>query len=209
MCLLPNINKQADSVIKIYFLILLFIPLSAIAQVYQTTKPLENMGEIEHLVYYKDMNNVLNGFEGAYEYTGPGFYFKMELKKIFSNVDYFCEDVLVGKYRYIKDGVDIDYMSDNLIALPNDTTSKISLSWIHPAQQPLFCPQCLSEKWIEGGIFDPVTDKGAVLRMAKRTVGSQQGVQVWLHLEVTGIEAGETEVPIQLPISNFFMAKIQ
>jgi len=194
---------------KKIFLILLFVPLFTIAQVYQTIKPMEGSGMPEYHVYYKDMNNVLNGFEGVYEYTGPGFYFKMELKKIFSNLDYFCEDVLVGKYQYIKDGVDINYMGDSFIALPNDTTSKISLSWIHPAQQPLFCPQCLSEKWLDGGIFDPVTDKGAVLRIAKRTVGSQQGVQVWLHLEVTGIEAGETEVPIQLPISNFFMAKIQ
>ena len=193
---------------KKIFLILLFIPLFTIAQAYQTIQPMEGSGIPEYHVYYKDINNVLNGFEGVYEYSGPGFYFKMELKKMFSNLDYFCKDVLVGKYQYIKDGVNINYMGDSFISLPDDTSSKISLSWIHP-NQPVYCSQCLPGKWIEGAVFDPVTHKTAILYMAKRIVGGQQGVQVWLRLEAGIQEPWQTDGPVQLPINDFFMTKIQ
>ena len=47
----------------------------------QITKPLENSGGVEENVYYKDFNNVLNEFEGTYEYNGSDFYFKLVLQK--------------------------------------------------------------------------------------------------------------------------------
>jgi hypothetical protein len=194
---------------KRIILILFLSPFLVYAQAYQTIKPLEGPDSAEYHIYYKDINNVLNDFEGVYEYNGPGFYFKMELKKIFSNLDYFCEDMLVGKYQYIKDGVDLNYMDDSLIGLINHNNTKISLNWIHPAQQPLFCPECQYGKWLEGAAFDDINNKTAILYMAKRVVGGQQGVQVWLRLEATSHQPWESDNPIQLPIEDFFMAKIQ
>ena len=190
-------------------LTLLILPFFTYAQVYQTIKPLEELGGPEYQVYYKDMNNVLNGFEGVYEYNGPNFYFKMELKKIFSNLNYFCKDAIIGKYQYIRDGVDINYMNDNLTGVTTEAGAKIKFSWIRKSMPPVFCPQCLPEKWLAGHISDPVTHKTAWLYMAKRTIGGQQGIQVWFHLEASTQQPWESDDPIQLPISEFFMAKIQ
>ena len=183
------------------------VPLFLKAQVYQTIEPIEGRGEIEQGVYYKDMNNVLNGFEGTYEYNSGGFYFKIVLKKIFSNLDYFCEDVLVGTYKYVVNGVEYNYLDDSLIGLTDDTQCKISLNIIHPAPQPSFCPDCLPEKWLMGGINAPLTNKSAWFYMAKKVQNGEQGIQVWMYLEAATQQPGEPDDPVQLPISDFFFMK--
>ena len=195
---------------KKIFLILLLVPVFAGAQVYQTIKPIEGGGSGEYGVYYKDFNNVFNGFEGTYEYSSPVFYFKIVLKKIFNSVgDYFYEDSIIGKYQYIRDGVDINYLGDNVIGITEDVDSKISLGIIHAAD-PNFCEGCLNEKYLEGAIFDPITHKASSLYVSKKVYNGEQGIQLWflLHAEDGKLE-NDFEEPIKLPIGEFFMRKIE
>lgn len=64
--------------------------------------------------YYKDVNNVLNTFEGTWLYTDGNTSLKIKLVKstMFFNGDYY-EDIMVGGYQYIKNGVEkINTLSD-------------------------------------------------------------------------------------------------
>lgn len=177
------------------------------AQTYQVIKPLEGSGTPDQGVYYKDYNNVLNGFEGTYEYTGTDFYFKIVLKKIFANNNnYWWTDMIVGKYQYIRNGVEISYLDDNLNAI-NSVGLKISADWINNPE-PDFCPSCPSEKWLIGSISDPIRHKSAWLYIAKKTQNGEPGIFVWFHLEASSKQPWQSDEPIQLPIGEFFMKKV-
>lgn len=177
------------------------------AQTYQTIEPIEGKGKSEYGIYYKDFNNVFNTFEGTYEYNGSDFYFKMVLKKkiCVNNSDYFWKDMIIGKYQYIKDGVEINYLSDNLDEM-DDVDANINSSWI--LTEPIFCPDCLPEKWLRGAIFDPVRNKSAWLYMAKKIQNGEEGLELWFHLEAATQQPWESDEPIQLPIEQFFVKKI-
>lgn len=191
---------------KILYLFLIY-PIFVIGQTYQITKPLEGSGDPENGVYYKDLNNVLDGYEGTYEFNGNGFDFKIVLKKIMSNCNnYFWTDMIVGKYQYIKDGVEVNYLSTDL-NVTNDAGMRIKSNWIKNSQ-PLFCNNCLPQKWLTGAIFDPVRNKSAKLCIAKKTVNGQEGIMVWLRLEAASKQPWESDEPILVPLGKFFMRKL-
>ncbi len=58
--------------------------------------------------YYKDLNNVLDLFEGTYLYNNGNTSFEIILqKKVASSRNgIFTEDLLIGGYQYIKNGVE-------------------------------------------------------------------------------------------------------
>ena len=58
--------------------------------------------------YYKDSNNLLNPFEGTYLFTNGNTSIKLVLKKkLASSMNgIYTEDLLVGEYKYIKNGVE-------------------------------------------------------------------------------------------------------
>lgn len=187
-------------------LFFMLFPLLAISQTYQTIEPIEGRGESQFGIYYKDLNNVLDGYEGIYEFNGNGFYFKIVLKKILSNNNYFWTDMIVGKYQYIKDGVEVSYLLDDL-NVNTDREMVISSAWINQPQAP-FCQGCLPEKWLIAAIFDPVRQKSAWMYIAKKIENGQQGITVWLRIEASTKQPGESDEPIQLPIGEFFMRKL-
>lgn len=176
------------------------------AQTYQTIKPLEGSGSPEQGVYYKDFNNVLNDFEGTYEYNGTDFYFKLVLHKKVArnNGDYWWTDVLNGTYQYIINGNEANYLNDNL---DNNVPGRVDLDWIF-ADEPTFCDGCLqNEKWLRGNIADDITNKSAQLFMAKKVVNGEEGLQLWLSLSFASKQPWESDDPIFLPIGEFFVKK--
>lgn len=192
---------------RLLCLFLIFASTGLFGQPYKTIEPLEDSGESEFGIYYKDFNNVLDGYEGTYEFNGNGFDFKIVLKKIMSNCNnYFWTDMIVGKYQYIKDGVEVNYLSTDL-NVTNDAGMRIKSNWIKNSQ-PLFCNNCLPQKWLTGAIFDPVRHKSSLLYIAKKTENGQEGIMVWLRLEAATKQPWESDEPIQLPLGKFFMRKL-
>lgn len=173
----------------------------------QTVKPLEDMGSnIEEGVYYKDINNVLDAFEGVYEYSGTDFYFKLKLeKKVQRNNSYWWNDVLNGSYQYVVNGVDINYLSD---VLSGDAIARVEVDWIRDDFDTYFCSECLHEKWLIGAISDSINNKSAKLQIAKRIVDGVEGLQIGLYLTIHRKYSWETDNQIQLPIGQFFVRKI-
>src|SRR5690606_22916851 len=64
-------------------------------------------GTEQQNTYYKDVNNVLNDFEGTWLYTNGNTSLKIVLVKntMFFNGDYY-EDIIIGGYQYIVDGTE-------------------------------------------------------------------------------------------------------
>ena len=174
----------------------------------QITKPLENSGGVEENVYYKDFNNVLNDFEGTYEYNGPDFYFKLVLQKKVAenNNNYWWTDVLKGTYQYIVNGVEVNFLSDPMAS--DDNPARVQARWINNGN-PTFCSDCLpNTKWLRGWIADDTTNKSAQLFIAKKIVNGVEGIQVQLSISAASQQPWESNDPIFLPIADFFMIKL-
>jgi len=173
----------------------------------QITKPLENRGGVEENVYYKDFNNVLNEFEGTYEYNGPDFYFKLVLqKKIAENNNVWWTDLLKGSYQYIANGTEVNFLSDPMAS--DDNPARVQARWIVNGN-PRYCPDCLqNEKWLRGYISDDTTNKSAQIFMAKKVVNGVEGLQLWLAISAAAKEPWESDNPIFLPIGEFFVRKL-
>lgn len=176
------------------------------AQPYTNIKPL-GTGGIEQGDYFKDLDNVLDGFEGTYEYTGSDFYFKIKLeKKVLQNHgNYWWTDVLMGTYQYIKNGQEVNYLNDPLASV--NTPARIQLDGIDDT--PLFCPDCIpNQKYLWGNVSDRAVKKSVNLYMAKKIENGQEGLYLWMFRSVYGLKEGEYDPPIFLPEGEFFVKKL-
>lgn len=172
------------------------------------TKPLENSAGVEEGVYYKDFNYILDGFEGTYEYSGTDFYFKLVLEKkvMENNNNSWWTDLLKGSYKYVKNGVAVNFLNDPMAS--DDNPARVQADWINN-NQPTFCPECLpNTKWLRGYISDDTTNKSAQLFIAKKVVNGVEGIQVQLSISAASQQPWESDNPIFLPINDFFMVKI-
>ena len=90
---------------KIFALIFIFSNLNMFSQIIN----IEDMnGSSPNGVYYKDINNLLDPYVGTWVYSSPTDTLKIKLRKVirapFINNSY--EDLIVGEYQYIKNGID-------------------------------------------------------------------------------------------------------
>jgi hypothetical protein len=65
--------------------------------------------------YYKDINGVLNAYEGIYLYTNGNTSLKFILKKKEKSYSgYYYRDLVVGEFQYIKDGIELINTLENI-----------------------------------------------------------------------------------------------
>jgi len=133
--------------------------------------------------YYKDINNVLNPFVGTYLYTNGTTSFKIILQKkensSFNN--YYYEDMLIGGYQYIENGIEKVNTLSNL----NNNHSNGVLYDIHANNimtgngrgQTGFSP---TEKWVTGYIDEPSSDTGHEIFFIRTTVNGQEAVKIFI-----------------------------
>lgn len=125
------------------------------------TVNLESRNGWESGKYYKDINNALNTFTGSYLYSNGNTTFEIILeKKIASNRNnVFTEDILIGAYRYVENGIE----KCNTLSTLNTTLTDGRLYTINGnsiMNGKWRCPECgLNEKWIDATIIDPVTSR--------------------------------------------------
>tara|TARA_R110001599_G_C11974559_1_gene634292 strand:- start:50 stop:577 length:528 start_codon:yes stop_codon:yes gene_type:complete len=130
--------------------------------------------------YYKDINNVLNNFEGTWLYTNGNTSLKIKLVKSlkYFNGKYY-EDLLVGGYQYIKDGIEkINTLSD-----ANDPSigrnAGIRGNNIYKSCKYLPINDCVDgEKNLDLSINDiPKNGHIGDLRLFKRTINGQEALK--------------------------------
>ncbi len=92
-----------------YIIVILFF-LNLFRTNAQIIKDISDYDGLAHIrgAYYKDIQNKLDAYVGTYVYTNGATTLKFVFKKVlYKNQTYYTEDVLVGEYQYIVNGVEI------------------------------------------------------------------------------------------------------
>lgn len=185
------------------------------SQPYQQMKSIEGGDYAETGVYYKDINNVFDDFEGTYVYEGNGIYLKFILqKKELSYNNWYWQDMLIGGYQYKLIGVGlesevINCLNDVNIPIIDGKMAKLGSSWIRDPEENKFCDDCLSAKWLKGWIKDPISNRNAEVYMARKLHNGQPALYVWLYLYGASLPSSEPRQPFNLPTGqSFTMIKI-
>lgn len=164
--------------------------------------------------YMKDMYNVLNQFQGTYIYTNGNSFFKIVLvKKVKQYNNSYYEDLIIGEYQYIKNGIEKINTLSNLGTVYNNQFAKHAIagnSTIYNNTRLWKCPQCNpNEKRLSSIIRDRISGRSANFFMRRTNVNGQEVMQVKVNNVSAAIwEEGTPEPPaFALPTGEFTMIK--
>ncbi|MBC7525000.1 MAG: hypothetical protein H7239_11245 [Flavobacterium sp.] len=163
--------------------------------------------------YYKDVNNLLNPFEGTYLYTNGNTSFKIILVKVVQQYNgRYYEDLLIGEYKYIENGVlKVNTLPELSTVYNNQRVHNIDgNSIIYNNDRAWKCPLCATgEKRLETSIRDASTDRYALLFMRKVMVGSQEALSIKIsQVTMTSYQVGTTPPPaFSLPFGEYTLIK--
>ncbi|WP_310556604.1 DUF6705 family protein, partial [Flavobacterium sp.] len=107
--------------------------------------------------YYKDIDNLLNPFEGEYIYSNGGTYLKIVLqKKILTNHGNYYEDLMIGEYEYKENNITkvntLNKLTENLLYKQMHSIKGNSI--LKKSNKPP-CPDCgVDEKRLSLGILE-------------------------------------------------------
>lgn len=161
------------------------VPLLIIAVSCKAQSPIINIedydGEPIQNAYYKDTNNLLNPFVGTYIYTNGTTSLTIILqKKTMSYDGYQYEDVLIGEYQYIENGVEkVNTLNEINVNYTNQNEHSIHANGILSAGDYL-CNGCVgNEKRLMGGIVEHSTPNSAQLLINRILTGDgQQAIKI-------------------------------
>lgn len=193
----------------IIFLILVNIPfLSAQSVVIDINKS----GVGQPAGYYrKDMNNLLNQFEGTYISTHGNKVFKIALvKKIKQYNGSYYEDLIIGEYQYVDGNLYLQDTMSNLNITYNNQYVKHAIAGsfvIGNNNRRWKCPQCEpNEKRLSAKITDVGKGRTADFLMRRTVVNGQQVLQVKIFDVLPDFE--DSNAPdFSLPMGEFTMFK--
>ncbi|MGV7108186.1 DUF6705 family protein, partial [Flavobacterium sp. U410] len=166
--------------------------------------------------YYKDVNNLLDAFEGTFVYTNGFTQLKIKLvKKVQQFNGRYYEDLIIGEYQYIENGTEIV-----------NTLDDIDLTYINQHQHNIFgnmlvdknyprwiCLACGSnENRLTLGIMDNISDRFGYLILRKMTSLAPSGqTVVTLQAKITNVSRTFSDNPnppdFSLPQGEFTMIK--
>jgi hypothetical protein len=192
---------------KYFLFLLLVLPSKNFSQ--QILSAIGDLNYPQNNVYYADLNNVLDPFVGTYLYTNGSTSFKIVLqKKTHSSVNnIYYEDMLIGAYRYVKNGVETVNTLNDLTSVYADGTYYPISGRILMTGQILGCDDCSpNEKWIYGSIEDPNSGSVDNLFIMKRVINGQEALKITIHHEMTSQpESSPAPLPISYPLGQEFI----
>ena len=163
--------------------------------------------------YYKDVNNLLNPFEGTYIYTSGSTTLKIVLvKKVLQYNSQYYEDLIIGEYQYIENGVEkANTLSNINITYLNQRRHNIDGNFLVDKNFRVWqCPDCsATEKRLNTLLKDVVSGRFADLIMRRTTEGGQEVMKINITniSRVIEIEGQPTAPDFALPIGEFTLIK--
>jgi hypothetical protein len=193
----------------IYTIVVLLVALHSKAQ-----NPIVNIennkGVKTQGMYYQDANLLLNPYEGTYIYTNGTTVLKFVLQKKVQAYDgWLYEDVIVGEYQYIENGVEKVNTLNNLNINYTDAWDyNILGNRIIKIGLP-GCEECTpTEKRLRLSLRDTVSGAWADLIFAKTTVNGQQAIRLNLMWDLRTHIYGTPELtPVSFPGGEFILIK--
>lgn len=152
-------------------------------------------GQIIPNMYLKDVNNVLNPFEGTWVYTNGNTSLKIVLvKKSMRLLATYYEDLIIGEYQYIENGVErFNSLSDLNTVYPNDYKHKIVGNFI-PYKASPFDEVTPGEVRLDLMFED---NMGGTIDIRRKMVGNQPAIQIMRRARQYHVRVGD---PIIYPI---------
>jgi len=179
---------------NILILILLTFIFSLPMPAQSSLRSLENWnGEIEQGAYYKDLNNVMDNFEGTWLYTNGTTSLKIILvkKTMFFDEEYYeqyYEDLMIGEYQYIENGIE----KINTLSLLNQ-----NLGYGHKIKGNTILKNCYSmpeddciegEKRVRLSLSHDVTLHSAVMILKRRVINGRQAIKAFIFFSYGGYD---------------------
>lgn len=166
--------------------------------------------------YQKDTNNLLDPFQGTYIYSNGNITFKVALTKMIKQpVASHYEDIIIGEYQYIENGIEKINTLSNLNVVYSDQFLKHNIAgrrilWNNSRLWK--CPQCNpNEKRLGVVVEDKISGRNADLLMRKTLVNGQEVIQAKVqNISSNAINVDNPEPPqpqFALPIGEFTMIK--
>ena len=164
--------------------------------------------------YLRDNNNLLNSFEGTYQYTNGNTILKIVLvKKTQQYNQEFYEDLIIGEYQYIENGIEkINTLNEINNVYIEQRFHKIDSNFLVNNNFKLFpCLDCFSnEKRLYASIFDPSTNSYADIVIRKTILNSQQIIKINIINFKKGliiVNGLATEPNFSLPLEEYILIK--
>lgn len=160
-------------------ILLLFVINSCKAQTFNIMD-YQNRALFINGAYYQDINSVLNPFEGTYIYNNGNVSLKFVLQKkiSLSSVHNYSEDLIVGEYQYIENGVEII----NTLPRLNQSFSDESNHYISSNLVLIgtnLCPDCSpNELHLKSGLVDGQSNNTAELSIRKVVVNGIEAIKI-------------------------------
>ncbi len=161
---------------------LLFICVSCKAQTpIFDIEDLDNISQDIYGAYYKDINNQLNLYEGTYLYANGNTSLKIVFqKKIMASMNgYYYEDLIIGGYQYIKNGIEIINTVPEL-NMNYTNGAKYSINGRHILLGTILgCDDCATnEKRLSIGLVDESTHNFGNLIIRRINVDDQPAIKI-------------------------------
>lgn len=164
--------------------------------------------------YVKDINNLLNPFEGTYIYTNGTTTFIMVLvKKVQQFNGRYYEDLIIGEYQYIENGVEKVNTLSQINTVYNDQRShNIDGNFVvNNNFREWKCPLCdPNEKRLSLSIRDAATDNYAHIGMRRTTESGQEVMKIKIsHVTAKSYNVDTEPIPsdFSLLLGEFTLIK--
>ena len=164
--------------------------------------------------YLRDNNNLLNTFEGTYQYTNGNTILKIVLvKKIQQYNQEFYEDLIIGEYQYIENGIEkINTLTEINNIYIEQRFHKIDSNFLVNNNFKLFpCLDCFSnEKRLYASILDPSTNSYADIVIRKTIINGQEALKINIinfKKGLTIVNGIATESNFSLPLEEYVLIK--
>jgi hypothetical protein len=199
----PNFMKNT---IKI---LILLLSLNCFAQ-YPVRDISEMTGTIDIPgIYYQDTQSLLNPFVGTYVYNQNGKMLKIELRKKEQSFWYnYYEDLVIGGYQYIENGVEkINTLNSLNTFQQNGRLYSISGNFLLNYNR--FCDDCqVGEKHLYIGLVEKSTSNSATIDFKVTRVNGQPALRVWLYWRLRTRVEGQPQQPhASFPQGEYIMLK--
>ncbi len=161
--------------------------------------------------YYKDGGNHLNKFDGTWLYTNGNTSLKIVLqKKVLYHVgNRYYEDIIIGEYQYIKNGIEIiNTLSRLNDYCPNPIAYGIQGNSLIENYGRPNCTDCAANEKRVRLMFGEIKGYGTIVTK-KLIVGGQDAIRVNISKTSSSISFGSppTSTLVKIPIGEFILIK--
>jgi hypothetical protein len=201
-----KLNLESDSatgalIVKKYIIILLFV-LNLFKTNAQAVLDISDYDGVTRVqgAYYKDTKNKLDPYVGSYVYTNGTTSLKFVFKKVLSkNGSLYSEDLIVGEYQYIENGVEkantLNRFNLNYTA---DDVWKHSVDSNYIADAASYCTDCSpNEEHLYASLFDINAEAGAIFDVKKIMHNGKEAIRVIIGWRMR--EHKENDPPLLQP----------